>query len=601
MAQLHPRVDELQCLPTPLNEGERQMLDALAQLDDEWIVFVQPCLGLDRPDFIVVHPLFGVTVVEVKDWSLGCYRPGDDGDLEVRHGGGWRRCEEAPRVQAHRYRDALLSQCFTGDDRERTDLSLVRSVVVLVRHTTVDARRLLQKKRQIGSGEDHVHVFGGVDLMDQPNRVLTGSRNPKPRHVPEEHLLRLRRHLAESELLGEQRLPINLNDTAKNIERNPNNARIRRVRGAAGSGKSLGLAARAARLAADGKEILVVSFNSTLPHYLRELVDKRCLEINAPNRLVTTIHLHGLCKRAIDDARLHGYQPTSGVLPGTLHAWEEQVEKAIDAYRGIGGPTFDAVLVDEGQDFSLKWWNFLREHVVRPGGEMLLVADPTQDVYGQRAWTDEEVMSGAGFNGQWTEARGSYRMPPDLIPVVARFAERHVDGVQVSPIVPADHPLHDGGYRPTIRRWVNVPRGRRLGYELGEQVLALLDVHPELAPSEVAFLTASHDDGLDAVSVIEAGGYPVHHLFGRTPDERRTRKERFWPRSPQVKGSTVQSFKGWEARAVVLSVDRGDDSHRLAYVGLTRVKSDLMYKSAFVTVVNRDLALSGFSEYFEAS
>ena len=74
MAQLHPRLDELHVLPVPLNEGERQMLEALARLDDDWLVFVQPCLGLDRPDFIVVHPEFGVTVVEVKDWSVGGYR-----------------------------------------------------------------------------------------------------------------------------------------------------------------------------------------------------------------------------------------------------------------------------------------------------------------------------------------------------------------------------------------------------------------------------------------------------------------------------------------------------------------------------------------------
>ena len=45
---------------------------------------------------------------------------------------------------------------------------------------------------------------------------------------------------------------------------------------------------------------------------------------------------------------------------------------------------------------------------------MLLVADPTQDVYDKRAWTDEEQMLGAGFSGPWTELHGSYRLPSDL-------------------------------------------------------------------------------------------------------------------------------------------------------------------------------------------
>jgi hypothetical protein len=43
----------------------------------------------------------------------------------------------------------------------------------------------------------------------------------------------------------------------------------------------------------------------------------------------------------------------------------------VEAYRLGFGPRFDAVLVDEGQDFSLKWWNFLRLGVCRPDGELI--------------------------------------------------------------------------------------------------------------------------------------------------------------------------------------------------------------------------------------
>ena len=56
MARVYPHWDELACLSTPLNVGERQVLDCLALLDDEWIIYVQPRLGLDQPDFITAHP-----------------------------------------------------------------------------------------------------------------------------------------------------------------------------------------------------------------------------------------------------------------------------------------------------------------------------------------------------------------------------------------------------------------------------------------------------------------------------------------------------------------------------------------------------------------
>lgn len=76
MAQLDQQMDELHWLPVPLDEGGRQLPAALAQPGDDWIVFAQPCLGVDRPDFIAVQTELGVTVVEVKDWSPGCYRAG---------------------------------------------------------------------------------------------------------------------------------------------------------------------------------------------------------------------------------------------------------------------------------------------------------------------------------------------------------------------------------------------------------------------------------------------------------------------------------------------------------------------------------------------
>ena len=49
-------------------------------------------------------------------------------------------------------------------------------------------------------------------------------------------------------------------------------------------------------------------------------------------------------------------QPGIGSLPGVLSEFEEKIDLGIEAYRLGDGPRFDAVLVDEGQDFSLKWW-----------------------------------------------------------------------------------------------------------------------------------------------------------------------------------------------------------------------------------------------------
>ena len=85
--------------------------------------------------------------------------------------------------------------------------------------------------------------------------------------------------------------------------------------------------------------------------------------------------------------------------------------------------SYDAVLVDEGQDFMPSWWNVLRK-VCKKDGEMLLVADATQDIYGTaNSWTDE-TMVGAGFGGKWAELKISYRLPLLALEYSRKFAEQ---------------------------------------------------------------------------------------------------------------------------------------------------------------------------------
>ena len=80
----------------------------------------------------------------------------------------------------------------------------------------------------------------------------------------------------------------------------------------------------------------------------------------------------------------------------------------------------------------------LRHHVVADEGEMVLVSDPTQDVYDKKSWTDEEQMIGSGFSGPWTELSGSYRLPSDLVPIANAFAARYLDGELLAGTVPTD-------------------------------------------------------------------------------------------------------------------------------------------------------------------
>ena len=75
MATLIPSIDEFDRLLNPLNDGELHVAAALDGLSADWTIYVQPRLGVDIPDFVAVHDVHGVCVIEVKDWAYGKYPP----------------------------------------------------------------------------------------------------------------------------------------------------------------------------------------------------------------------------------------------------------------------------------------------------------------------------------------------------------------------------------------------------------------------------------------------------------------------------------------------------------------------------------------------
>ena len=78
---------------------------------------------------------------------------------------------------------------------------------------------------------------------------------------------------------------------------------------------------------------------------------------------------------------------------------------------------YDAIFVDEGQDFRVEWWKALMKALVE-GGEMLLCSDTAQNIYGiSQAWTDNPTL-GTRL-AKPTELKVSYRMPGALCALAA--------------------------------------------------------------------------------------------------------------------------------------------------------------------------------------
>ncbi|MGB0113987.1 MAG: hypothetical protein WBP59_12255 [Ilumatobacteraceae bacterium] len=567
LATFQPSIDQFGAPLAPMHGDAASVANTLGGLDAGWTVYVRPHIGQDVPDFLVVHDRFGVCTITAID-------PSAPSGAQV--------------AAARRHRMTIYDQCLAFPGDARTPSPAVRSAVVVAGSSTTAAAASVD--RGPFDPDRSVSIVGGTDLVEW---LTTPAAGPPPTPAA---LARLRRDIVVPGVVAPATPPVVLSANARVIVDNPRGVRVRGATGPAGTGKSFALTARAARLAAEGKDVLVLSFNLTLSNRLRTLVVERCAEFGADPSRVTCTSFHTFCARAVEDAAMSGIvagEPTRGTWPVKIVAKTAEVfERGFDRH-------FDAVLVDEGQDFRLEWWNLLREHVVRDGGEMFMATDPMVDLGGKQTWDDEATRRAAGFVEPWIQTRDSYRMGPALIESTNEFARVSLDEGGIVPSIPDDQTTVVGHMATGVRSWRNVARVADLGVEMGREVVRLLSEHPTLSPRDVVYLCEYHHDGLAAAQVIEAAGHPVHHVYSRDPDDRHQRKARFWPGADAVKGCTVHSFKGWESPAVVVGIGVEERSRRLAYASMTRVSATHGLDQSYLVVVNTDPRIASFRSTFE--
>jgi hypothetical protein len=233
---------------------------------------------------------------------------------------------------------------------------------------------------------------------------------------------------------------------------------------------------------------------------------------------------------------------------------------------------YDTILVDEGQDYEPEWWNIIRK-ALKPDGEMLLVADATQDIYGTgKAWT-EEAMRNMGFSGgRWAQLKTSYRLPPLAQDYARDFAQRFLPASQID--LP-DVEQRSLEMEKCHLRWVQCPDTEGARISLRELLLFMRETGKNgLANADITFLTDNLEVGRDVTSEMEERGVAVVSTFEQSSQERRREKMAFYMGDARIKATTLQSFKGWEARLLVVYISKfkSDENKALIYAALTRLK-----------------------------
>jgi len=604
-----PPVNSFESLRQPLTEGEQLVFDFFdRKLDQAWEIYIQPHMNGLRPDFVLLNPNVGIAVFEVKDWNLDAMaywvekRGGKSPRLMgSKDGKTFSLQSQNPIEKVLQYKQELF-RLYCPRLEKNSGYAAITAGVIFPFASDMHVKELFLESMKYRKMDKYstYNPLSGRDSLDKDDLgiVFPEGRRRKSIWMTPEYANDLRFWLREPDFSETQRKPLQLDNDQRYLATSRTQSGYRRIKGSAGSGKSLVLAARAAQLTQEGKQVLVVTFNITLLHYLMDVAVRWGNSGGKTRSAITWLNFHAWCRRVCTEADKEeeyralwgGGKDRESVLKSGL---AEFVNCIIDNDHDNIISRYDAVLVDEGQDFQISWWDTLRK-VCKPGGEMLLVADATQDIYGTAsAWTDE-AMRGAGFTGPWVKLNLSYRMPQKALEYARDFAKNLLPQDNINLPVNEQSSLE---FEVAQLRWVHTAPERATDVCCGEIIRFFrVEEISNLSIADTTFLCERKDLGEKVVEALEKHGIKVLHTYDQNEQESRRQKMGFFMGDAKVKATTMHSFKGWESRLLVLYIGDASTKQELAlvYTGLTRLKRSL--KGSAITVVSTSENLREYGE-----
>lgn len=373
--------------PTPIasdvpSHAEKLLYRLFAtQLPDDYLVFHSVAwqsrneiFGArdGEADFVIVHPKQGILVLEVKGGQIDY--DGENGAwLQNGHVLG-----KDPFSQAKSFKYELLKLLKTEPYWANRHIGISHAVAfpdVVVpnypltlqspRHIVLDKRDTLSIREWVEQHFDYVSGTKGCDEVGvQGVRFLQNLLAPV-RHLRSMLGVDIQTEEAEFVRLTEQQC--RLIDFIAAVPRAA-------IAGCAGSGKTMLAAYKARQLAEEGLRVLFTCYNKNLAMFLRDdyLAER-------PSTL-DIVHFHKLAYGLVrQSGQIAGPQPDEMLDTYFSTGLPEQLTEAVATL----GAQYDAIVVDEAQDFMENWWFPLQLLLIEPDdGTLYLFYDDNQNIYG---------------------------------------------------------------------------------------------------------------------------------------------------------------------------------------------------------------------------
>lgn len=547
MAKMWPRKLPFDIIQNPFRSSEVKVYRKFeTELENSIVVFYsRPWLGLTRSgeeidgecDFVVADPQSGILAIEVKGGSIA-YDP-ETGTWTSIDRMGFKHRIKNPVEQAKSSKYMLLEKlkkapdgikgfinirhCVIFPDSSRTKRDLAPDLPLEIVCFYEDFENRFAE--WIKSRLDFSSIGGGsFEPLGKKGIHCLESILARPFHLRTPLGHTVRENEREMEIMTQQQYHI-----LGMVGEIPRVA----IAGSAGTGKTVLAIEQSLRLAESGMRTLFTCFNRSLAEFVRERAD------GSP--LLTILNFHRWCLDVIKKAGIE--VPVYG---NEREFFEEIVpELTIRALESIPEIKYDAIVVDEGQDFQPLWWPVLEYALsVEKAGLLRVFYDDNQRVYGIKTGLPGEISA--------VPIRLSYNLRNTQR--IHNVCKNFYSGSDVQAVGPLGSEVE----------WITANSEGQASIKAINRVKEII-ANEAIVPEEIAILVSNESEVQHISEVI-----------------RKTRSGLITcrcdsPAKGYVVLDTIRRFKGLERPIIVLLVSSDMvNLIELVYVGLTRARTYLV-------------------------
>lgn len=547
-------------------------------------IFLKPHMNVETPDIIVVRPGKGILVFDIFEESLSNCSFDEKRVFKVGN-----RPSASPFEKAHNYRDSIFQRhsselmpqtvkmpstwyvvrpavWFPKEDRDSIDTLFADSV----------ARRSEMSPRNSISGvltlsKDELDSPDLWDLLDMRRNRKSFTKAASDQFI---NLLKGQWHCFNE---GDEDVVLTRKQKAL-VKSYP--GRVKRVKGSSGSGKTQVLASTAVQCQLrTGRRVLILTFNITLANYIRYRIGRVPADFPWDKFNIDTYYNFFTAHAKNCDLKLSLASYTDTTF---LNGVRDRL------------PKYSAILVDEAQDYQTEWFKILFDYFLEDDGEVVIFGDERQDIYKRNNFERVPAVRENQNWGPWSKLNQEFRVNNQYITEIAQ-AFKH-EFFNEPYIHDAERELVFGGGVNYTNLQANCSP-EDLAVMITDYVL-----NTGIPNKDVVVLSQTVDilreidyylrksNNITCLTTFETKEV-YDHLLKQPQNEfrqkidmiRRFKKNDFTMDSDEMKISTIHSFKGWEAKCVILLLQEGvgdrafvDNRPELIYTAITRAK-DYLY------------------------